>query len=440
MNHTSSYSIEFKNNLRAVKNTVLLYRKAVEYLTVPVKDHYEKLEKIKGANYQQQYIEHLVHSTKNHKAVYDFDKQFYKFPSYFRRSAITHAIGAVSSYMSNHKLWKENGCKGSEPKLGTDMNICPCFFHKNMFLWKEDGKALIKVYTDNDWVWKEITLKKTDLKYFRKRINENPFCSVSSPVIERKQKGHYFLRFTLTEKVELSSSALSERLICSVDLGLNTDAVCSVMNVHGTVLARRFISCAREKDSVHNALHRISVFQKLHGSHDTGRLWSIAKRRNENHAKLIAHHIAAFAKENHCDVIVFEHLDTKGKKRGSKKQKLSLWRHRDIQKTAESLAHKHGMKISHVNAWNTSKLAYDGSGYVKRGKAVKDGTSYSMCQFESGKMYNCDLNASYNIGARYFIRELHKELPGLMAEVPEIGSGTRRVLADLWRIDAAISQ
>ena len=38
MNHTSSYSIEFKNNLRAVKNTVLLYRKAVEYLTVPVKD------------------------------------------------------------------------------------------------------------------------------------------------------------------------------------------------------------------------------------------------------------------------------------------------------------------------------------------------------------------------------------------------------------------
>jgi homospermidine synthase len=62
MNHTSSYSIEFKNNLRAVKNTVLLYRKAVEYLTVPVKDHYEKLEKIKGANYQQQYIEHLVHT------------------------------------------------------------------------------------------------------------------------------------------------------------------------------------------------------------------------------------------------------------------------------------------------------------------------------------------------------------------------------------------
>ena len=99
---TSSYSIEFKDNLRAVKNTVRLFREAVEYLITPVKDHYEELEKIKGSNYRQQFIERLVHSTKNHKALYDFDQKFYKFPSYFRRSAIRQAIGAVSSYMTNH--------------------------------------------------------------------------------------------------------------------------------------------------------------------------------------------------------------------------------------------------------------------------------------------------------------------------------------------------
>ena len=436
---TSSYSIEFKNNLGTVKNTVLLYRKAVEYLMTPVKDHYEELDKIKGSNNRQQFIERLVHSTKNHKAVYDFDDKFYKFPSYFRRSAINQAIGAVSSYMSNHKLWEENGCKGNEPRLGTDMNICPCFFRENMFKWEENGRFFIKVFTDNDWVWREITPKKTDLKYFNRRIHENPTCCFSSPVIERKPKGHYFLRFTLTEKVELSSAPLSERLICAVDLGIKTDAVCSVMNVHGTVLARKFISSAREKDCVQNALHRVSVFQKLHGSHDTGRLWSVSKRRNVNYANLTAHKIVEFARENHCDVIVFEHLDTRGKKRGSRKQKLAMWRHRDIQKTAESLAHRNGMRISHVNAWNTSKLAYDGSGTVKRGKEIKEGTPYNMCRFQSGKMYNCDLNASYNIGARYFIRELFNESPGLKAEVPETGSGTRRVLADLWHIDARIS-
>jgi hypothetical protein len=75
---------------------------------------------------------------------------------------------------------------------------------------------------------------------------------------------------------------------------------------------------------------------------------------------------------------------------------------------------------------------------LELGKEIKEGAPYNICQFTTGKKYNCDLNASYNIGARYFIRELFKETPGLMAEVPETGSGTRRVLADLWHIDAGI--
>ncbi|MBP0970042.1 MAG: transposase, partial [Oscillospiraceae bacterium] len=57
-------------------------------------------------------------------------------------------------------------------------------------------------------------------------------------------------------------------------------------------------------------------------------------------------------------------------------------------------------------------LAFDGSGRVRRGReSEKTGGSYSMCEFATGKVYNCDLNASYNIGARYFIREILKSLP-----------------------------
>ena len=186
-------------------------------------------------------------------------------------------------------------------------------------------------------------------------------------------------------------------------------------------------------------MHRTSVFQRLHGSHDSGGLWAIAKRRNANLAKLIAHEIAEFARENECDVIVFEYLDTSGKKKGSKRQKLTMWKHQDIQKTVESLAHKYGMRLSHVNAWNTSRLAYDGSGKVRRGRAAGEDVPYNVCRFTNGKVYNCDLNGSYNIGARYFLRALETERPDLMAEVPEIGSRTRRVLADLWRVNAAMS-
>ena len=45
-----------------------------------------------------------------------------------------------------------------------------------------------------------------------------------------------------------------------------------------------------------------------------------------------------------------------------------------------------------------------------RGKEA-DFPSYSLCRCQTGKQYNCDLNASYNIGARYDIRELLKTFP-----------------------------
>ena len=97
------------------------------------------------------------------------------------------------------------------------------------------------------------------------------------------------------------------------------------------------------------------------------------------------------------------------------------------------------MRISRVCAWNTSRLAYDGSGVVQRGKEISEDTPYDMCKFQSGKMYNCDLSASYNIGARYFTRGLIKEIPDIMAEVPDIGSGTARTLSTLWKINSAVS-
>ena len=77
--------------------------------------------------------------------------------------------------------------------------------------------------------------------------------------------------------------------------------------------------------------------------------------------------IVRFAMESKASVIVFEHLDMKKKKRGNK-QKLSLWRKRDIQHRVEALAARNGIRVSYICAVNTSRLAFDGSGKVLRGK------------------------------------------------------------------------
>lgn len=123
------------------------------------------------------------------------------------------------------------------------------------------------------------------------------------------------------------------------------------------------------------------------------------------------------------DVIVFEYLDTKGKKKGKSKTKLHLWRKNTIQKLVEHKAHRNGIRISRICAWGTSKLAYNGSGTILRGKNAGFKNN-KLCKFSNGKIYNCDLSASYNIGARYFVRELQKSFSekkwsDIVAKVPE---------------------
>lgn len=433
MKVTQSYGVKFKGGYKAIKRTIVIFNEAVNYLITPIQENYDDIAKLESSLRKMNYVEKLVHNTRNNKAIYDFDNKFYKFPSYLRRSAITKAIGIVSSYMSQIEIWKANNCKGAMPKLDKGNHLMPCFYKDNMFDHQND-KTYIKVYRNNDWVWQEIRLNNSDLKYIE---NKAPLDLWSAPVLEKKY-GHYELRFTREFQVELSDKEISKQKVCAVDLGVTNDATVSVLDIHGTVLSRKFINCGKEKDSVTNALNRVSSFQKEHGSHDTKRLWNIAKRRNLNLAHLIAHKVVDYALANNCDVIVFEHLETKGKKKGSKKQKLSMWKHQDIQNTTERLAHSFGIRIARVCAWNTSKLAYDGSGVVLRGKKVSEDTPYDVCKFQNGKTYNCDLSASYNIGARYFIKELIKIYPNIMTEVSDIGSGTSRTLSTLWNINSII--
>lgn len=100
-----------------------------------------------------------------------------------------------------------------------------------------------------------------------------------------------------------------------------------------------------------------------------------------------------------------------------------MWKKNSIQKYVEHKAHRQGIRISRICAWGTSRLAYDGSGVVERGKEGGFNT-YELCKFSNGKIYNCDLSASYNIGARYYIREIEKttsvkKWSHIQAKVPE---------------------
>ena len=390
MRTVSSYGVEIRKQNIPARQTMEIYRQAVGYLTEIYAQVWEELRKIPETKKRFNTAEHMVHMTKKNTARFDFDLRFPKMPSYLRRSAIQHALGSVSSYETRLGQWKETGVLSGRPKLTCRNHAMPVFYRDVMYREGAEGKdeAYLKLYDGHDWKWFRVYLKRTDMEYLRRNWKGK---KASAPALEKRHR-RYFLRFSYTEEVTLTKIPVKEQIICSVDLGINTDAVCTIMRSDGTVLGRRFIDHPSEKDRMYRALGRIRRFQRKHGSAQTQGRWTYTKRLNTELGKKIAGAIVRYAEENHADVIVFEYLEMQGKIPGKKKQKLHLWRKRDIQRRCEHQAHRKRMRVSRICAWNTSRLAYDGSGAVTR-----DRENHSLCTFQTGKRYNCDLSASYNI-------------------------------------------
>ena len=299
----------------------------------------------------------------------------------------------------------------------------PVFFKDNMsrsdaMLIGESGCVGLKLYNGSDWVWVNIPCRRQDIKYLVKHWH-GVNASAPTLVAERKprRRNVYYLRYAFDEKLDLflRDEPLEATTILAVDLGINTDAVCSVMKADGTVVARKFIDFPMEKDRMYHLLNRVKRLQREHGSATGGRHeWTKARRLNEDLSRKISSVIIGFASLYGVNTIVFEHLEMQRKIRGSKKQRLHMWRKMDIQHRVEHQAHRRLMRISRICAWGTSRLAFDGSGRLER-----DQRNHALAVFANGKQYNCDLSASYNIGARYFLREWCAVTPSLEGVLPK---------------------
>jgi len=299
-------------------------------------------------------------------------------------------------------------------------------------------EARVKVYVRNTWDWLTVQLRKSDIDYINRRCASRKKCA---PTLQ-KRGNEWFLDFPFEEKVTLCDTGINNQTIVAVDLGINTAATISVMRPDGTILGRHFCKLPTETDRLTHSINRIKKAQQ-HGSRKTPKLWAKAKGINHDIAVKTAGYIMDMAVLYNADTIVFEHLDKDGKARGSKKQRLKMWRSQEVQSIVANKAHRLGMHISRVCAWGTSRLAFDGSGYVLRGR-VGGFSTYELCKFQNGKTYNCDLSASYNIGARYFIREIVKSLDAssrlaLEAKVPQVAKRSTCTFSTLISLNAELT-
>lgn len=433
----SSYAMKLTGDLTALDDSIAIYREALHFVIPIVNTHWDEMKDFEYANQRMVYAEKLIHSTKVNHALYHFDVEFPKFPSYLRRAVLNQAIGIVSSYRSNLTNWEEKKveleAKGEKvpqrPRLGTRHFDYPAYYKQNLF---RNFNAVtqtidLKVFKNGDWVYETYTLKTSDCNYYHKNLANK---KQNIPVIKKKGR-RFYATFSYEEKVPLIAEENIKK-ICAIDLGLGTDATCCIMGKDGTVYARKFIHFSEEHDQLNTQLGRIKRNQKR-GNKKNTRLWKRVSGISQNIADKTAQAIFEFGNAHGVDSFVLEFLDFKGKQ---VVKRVHFWRYKRIFSVLGMKVHRHGLRIARVNARNTSRLAFDGSGTVTRGWKISKETPYSVIQFTSDKFYNADLNATYNVGARYWIRHHLKSVPEterlvLEAKVPQVTKRSTCTLSHL---------
>ena len=118
----------------------------------------------------------------------------------------------------------------------------------------------------------------------------------SAPVLVKRNH-----RYELRISYEMAGSKFPKfkkdketETVIGVDLGINTDAVCSIIQKDGTVTGQRFINHPVEKDRMYGLLNTIKKAQQ-NGNHKTPRLWRLANNYNEAIAVKTAVKIVRFA-------------------------------------------------------------------------------------------------------------------------------------------------
>ena len=366
------------------------------------------------------YLEKLCHQTKkNTQPKYGFYFQkalnnhpsFRKFPSYLRRAAIAAALGIVSSFVTRWNLWKNSQRrfkKERPPKLTASCNSYPSLYKGQQILYHEDFQTVsLKIWDGNDWVWTE----KIPVISFGKNRHKIQGNKLQSPALIANSK-----KLHLSMPVDtFVPSRKSTDYVVAIDLGINTTATLSMVGKNGTVKARKFINPARDIDrrdqrkmriKKKSRQSRIRTGENFYHNFCSG-LYRKSRNINREIARFVACEIVKFAKQYEVKTIVFEDLSkwkAKGGRKGSQlKQGFHNWCKDKIVELTTNRWSEVGGEVVTVNPKYTSAYAYDGTGKLKR-----DTNNYSQALFTSGKRYNADLNAAYNIGARYWYQIITK--------------------------------
>ncbi len=338
------------------------------------------------------YLEKSIHVTsKNPQIKYSYYQKvinkypsFRKFPSYLRRAAIADAIGIVSSFQTRYRQWQSGTRKHKfvrPPRLTAMCQSYPALYkgqqvkynndYQNVSLKVRNAPPLSTlnsiqggsaVWNGWDWVWlEEIPLIGHGLN--RHKVIGN---QMKSPALVVNSKT---CQLSMPVKIKPIKKEESD-YVCSVDLGINNAATCSIVGRDGTVKARKFINPARDIDRRNK--RKMMITKKSKQTHQkTGKkfvkgfcrgLYRKSSNINLEISRKVSREIIELAKLYDVKVIVIENLAGWKAKAGKKgtlmRQKFHLWCHGKIVEILNNRWAELGGDVQTVNPKYTSERCF----------------------------------------------------------------------------------
>lgn len=419
----------------ALDATLAVYRNLVRDLMTVMMTHWPALGRFEG-NAIVKEVERLIHPTSKRPQVrYPyFARRYYKFPSYLRRVAIMDAAGQVRSFHTRFDTWRCGDRKhqnAQPPRLVCATNTFPALYQGQCIRFDERyTEAAIKVFHRGDWVWMHFRLTGAH-RYLGTGKQRAPQLVA--------KRGRYTLSVPVERPITLPRNADVDRVL-SVDVGINTAATWAVVDAPGTVHARGFLGRC-DKDREARLIARIQKAARQHTRHGCRLPPGFCARDHrrlrglfDNAAHQISRRIVNEALAHGAEAIIVEYLKgwrpRAGRRRSPLRQRFHRWFHRLLVDRIEAKATEAGLRTRTVYPRGTSSQAFDGSG-----KVLRDKGNARLCTFPSGKRYNADLNAAYNIAARGIVsihRPTRESQAGAQRPKPAATPRSPVTLSSLW--------
>lgn len=362
------------------------------------------------------WAEYATVKTKGHpeiEAAWDFNAQFKKMPTVYRRSVIKDAIGKARGYLSNLRNFERSGKKKGKPGIPSARNH-PTLYKGTLTLQLNeldyrDAFLGLKVYDGEKWVWKNYPVEMS--RWHRMRLQEKDW-EVESPKLVLKPKCAE-IHIPQVKKVvakKIKESKLDKDLITiGVDLNVRNLAVITARQ-HGKIIKTEFF---RDKGLDHHRYRHTKNVSKrqwqsgqpVGGERSNMALWKHIRRTNEDFAHKAARAISDVCSLYPGSVLIFENLRKMRSGGESKSRRLNRKLANQIRGLvrdyAKYKAFVHATVTVEVNPHGTSRycsrcgakgerFSYRGSVRTKE----KGGKLFHCCQ--CGYEANADFNASVN--------------------------------------------